>query len=635
MAERPQPNAQAPDPLSGRALGPYLVGTRLGGGGMGAVYEAFDSKLHRPVAVKILAPHLAADAEASKRFLAEARAAARLNHPNVVHVYDAGQADGVTFLVMELVEGGSVHDLVVRKGPPGWRVATRIAADVCRGLAAAHDAGLVHRDIKPGNLMLAPDGTAKVADFGLAKRLDGAGTAITAAGAIMGTPDYMSPEQCQAERADGRSDLYSLGAAYYFLLTGRPPFRAESAVQVMFAHCSSPAPDPRTIAPDVPAGCAAVAARALAKKRGGRYPDARAMLRDLEALLAAPPSDTHAPAPGPTPTPGPAGQETLSPPPTRRRWLWAAAGVGAAALGAAGLWALRRPTLRTGPFALRQRAVLKGHEAEIRTARFSPDGTMLATAGMERHVIVWWVPSGERRWKLEGRAERAYCAAFAPDGLTLATGGERDPISFWSLEDGGLLESSRGASAIFDLAFSPDGQHLAAGAAYAGVIVWRRDRRTGLAESERRELEEQTRWVGFSPEGKLAAVVWQKSLRLFDGAGLREAGRLPGPVNCAAFGRGGRLAAGTEGGLMLWTPPAQAERVGRAGKTWPVAFSPDGGTVAYADDRPRLLHLASGAEWAAPLAEENLRWLEFAPDGRTLVSAGAGGSVRLWDVLDA
>jgi serine/threonine protein kinase len=209
------------DPWVGQRLGKYEITGKLGQGGMGVVYEGQDTLLKRPVAVKLLPEAVAANPEALKRFLHEAQAAARLNHPNVVAIHEADQWQGTVYLVLELVRGESAEQALQTRGPLPWREATRILADVCRGLAAAHAAGLVHRDIKPGNILLAADGAVKLADFGLAKPVDHNGPALTGPGLAIGTPHFMSPEQCRSAPLDPRSDLYSLGATYYALLFDR------------------------------------------------------------------------------------------------------------------------------------------------------------------------------------------------------------------------------------------------------------------------------------------------------------------------------------------------------------------------------------------------------------------------------
>jgi urea transport system substrate-binding protein len=288
-AGAPAPGASGPwtDPWEGQRLGKYQVIERIGGGGMGVVYRAHDASLDRDVAVKLLPVELSSDASYLDRFLAEAKSAARLTHANAAAIYEVGQQGQQYYLAMELITGGSIEERIARGGPLSPLQATMAAADACRGLAAAHAAGIVHRDIKPANLLYTEEGTVKVVDFGLAKQTLESARGMTRTGEVLGTPYYMSPEQCNAEPADHRSDLYSLGASYYTMLSGAAPYQDRgSAVQVMFAHCHADPPDPRALNPAVPEACVAVVQRAMAKKREHRYQSAREMLQDLEAIGA-------------------------------------------------------------------------------------------------------------------------------------------------------------------------------------------------------------------------------------------------------------------------------------------------------------------------------------------------------------
>jgi len=278
----------------GNRLGKYLLTGKLGSGGMGVVYEAEDALLKRKVAIKLLSDTSAAP-DLMQRFLQEARAAARLSHPNVVAIHEIDQQSGTYFIVMELVRGGSAQDFLDQHGPFDWPEATRIVADVCRGVQAAHAAGLIHRDIKPANIMRDEGGTVKLADFGLAKVLQPSSLApVTQSGLVAGTPEYMSPEQCRADPIDERTDVYSLGATYYTLLTGRPPYQADNPMEVMFGHCTAKIPDVRAANPGLPAWCARIIERALAKRASDRYPSATALLADLEVVRAMVPATQQA-----------------------------------------------------------------------------------------------------------------------------------------------------------------------------------------------------------------------------------------------------------------------------------------------------------------------------------------------------
>ncbi len=277
---------------SGRMLGKYRLLRRIGRGGMGEVYEAEDTVLERRVAVKLLPISVAGEPRRLERFVREARAAARLNHPHVVTVYDVGQEAGTAFLVLELVQGETLQGRLEAGGGIPWLEATRVIADVSRGLAAAHAAGIIHRDIKPSNILRTPDGIAKLGDFGLAKALDAEGASLTGSGFLLGTPHYMSPEQCRAEPTDERSDVYSLGATYHALLTGRPPFAGTTAMQILFAHCSNPPPDARDAVPDVPDRCVRIVQRAMAKEARDRFASVPELLAEVESVLTGTPAAT-------------------------------------------------------------------------------------------------------------------------------------------------------------------------------------------------------------------------------------------------------------------------------------------------------------------------------------------------------
>lgn len=278
----------ADDDLVGRTLGKYRLTRRLGAGGMGVVYLARDTRLQRDAAVKVLSVRAASKPKFRERFLREARAAASFSHPQVVTIYEIDEQDGLCFMAMELLSG-SMLDLRNSRGKLTWRNATRAIVAVCRALVAAHAAGLVHRDIKPANILWSTDGQVKLSDFGLVK-VDDDDSPLTTANTIMGTPSYMSPEQCRGETVDDRSDLYSLGATFFDLLTGHPPFTSATPIQTCFAHCNNPVPSVSAEFPEIPDACDAIIQRAMAKEPCDRYPCAADMLADLNELLASAPA---------------------------------------------------------------------------------------------------------------------------------------------------------------------------------------------------------------------------------------------------------------------------------------------------------------------------------------------------------
>ena len=264
------------------AAGRYTIERELGRGGMASVYLARDEELHRPVAVKVLAEHLAADDTFRARFLREARLAGRLSHPNIVQVYDAGDADGRPFIVMEYVPGRTLADCA--KLPPE-RVA-ELARQACAGLHQAHAAGLVHRDVKPGNLLLRDDGVLKIADFGIARATET--TRHTQAGTILGTAAYLAPEQIAGGDATPASDLYSLGAVLYELLTGRPPYVFSSLADLAAQQADGAIVPVRDLEPSVPRELEAPVMHALAREPSFRPASAVDFARELVAPVEEP-----------------------------------------------------------------------------------------------------------------------------------------------------------------------------------------------------------------------------------------------------------------------------------------------------------------------------------------------------------
>ena len=266
-------------------IGHYQVKRLFGDGAMGHVYLAHNPHLDRDVAVKVLPGEFAADPERVSRFLREARLAAKIQQPNTVVIHQVSVQDGLAWLVMELLDGGSLDELVQRRGPLPWREATRAIRDAAAGLAAAHEIGLVHRDVKPANLMRTCKGTVKIVDFGLVRAMKGA-SQLTQTGVILGTPAYMAPEQWLGEEADARSDLYSLACTYYYLLTGKRPFGADSLPALGYQHRYEPFPDARQSVGDLPPAVCRVLDRGTRKEPAERFQAAAELIAALDALLA-------------------------------------------------------------------------------------------------------------------------------------------------------------------------------------------------------------------------------------------------------------------------------------------------------------------------------------------------------------
>ncbi|MBM4039605.1 MAG: hypothetical protein FJ290_13945 [Planctomycetes bacterium] len=273
----------ASDPLVGKTLAEFEVLEAIGQGGMGVVYKGRQKALDRLVAIKVLSPDLAQKEGFIERFEREARTAAALRHPNIVQVYSVGEAQGVHYIAMEYVDGEGLDKVLERDGPLPPPRALDILKQVCAALVAAHEAGVVHRDIKPSNLMLDSRGVVRVTDFGLAKRTEG-DVSVTQTGQALGTPLYMAPEVASGAPATAQSDLYSLGATFFHLLAGRPPFEGTSFSELVVKHVTQPAPLLHEVAPNVDPRLANPVDRLLCKKFSERLPSARALLERLEGI---------------------------------------------------------------------------------------------------------------------------------------------------------------------------------------------------------------------------------------------------------------------------------------------------------------------------------------------------------------
>ncbi|WP_232070792.1 protein kinase domain-containing protein [Mycobacterium lacus] len=285
------------DPLDSTLLdGRYLVQAKIASGGTSTVYRGLDVRLDRPVALKVMDSRYCGDDQFLTRFRLEARTVARLKHPGLVAVYDQGLDGRHPFLVMELIEGGTLRELLIERGPMPPHAVAAVLSRVLGGLAAAHRAGLVHRDVKPENILISDDGDIKIADFGLVRAVAAAG--ITSASVILGTAAYLSPEQVRDGNAGPRSDVYSAGILTYELLTGCTPFTGDSALSIAYQRLDTDVPHPSAVIDGVPTQFDEFVACATARDPADRFADAIEMAADLEAIaeeLALP--DFRVPAP--------------------------------------------------------------------------------------------------------------------------------------------------------------------------------------------------------------------------------------------------------------------------------------------------------------------------------------------------
>ena len=438
---------RGPATLSGRTISHFRIGEPLGSGGMGVIYEAEDTRLGRPVALKFLAPELVRDPAAKARFLLEARAASALDHANLCAILEVEESeDGLLFLAMPRYDGESLERRIAR-GPLPVEEALDIVVQAARGLAKAHEHGIIHRDVKPGNLLVTRDGVVKILDFGIAKLTGEVGH--TRLGAILGTPSYMAPEQTRGETVDARADVWSLGVVLYEMLTGRRPFAGGSGAAVVHAVLHG-TPEPLThLRPEVPAELDRIISRMLAKDPGQRYADAAEALADLRSALGL--STT--------------GSLSPSAPRGPRRWLVAWVTLGAVAL-AAGIAVVLLVWWRGGaapaplPGQIVQLTDLPGSET---FPSLSPDGTFFVYTKVidgNADLFLQRVAGGKPINLTAGSPAHDYQPAFSPDGQQIAFRSEREGGGIFLM--GATGESVKRLTDFgFNPAWSPDGREIA------------------------------------------------------------------------------------------------------------------------------------------------------------------------------
>jgi hypothetical protein len=637
-------------------LGPYRVLQVLGQGGMGVVVQAHDPHLQRDVALKLLRPELAAHPQARTRFLLEARAAAALTHDNVVPIYQVGEESGVPFLAMPLLQGLSLERWLERNDRPALAQVLRIARETARGLAAAHEHGVVHRDVKPGNIWLerraepgaSPTFRVKLLDFGLACAAgapDGAER-----GGVVGTVGYLAPEQAVGGRIDHRADLFGLGCVLYRLCTGRLPFPATDLPTSLAALATVDPLPPRHLNPHVPAALDDLILCLLARSPDARPATAHEVVSALQAIKREPttqPAGRTAPAKRPRP---------------RRRWLAVAAALGVAlvAVGlATGLAALSSPPAstrggdtpaRAGPAPARlPRLTLagehNGHFNEIRCLTYSPDGRYLATGSFDRTVVVWDAARMRLAVRLGPHEGAVEALAFTPDSKALLTASADGFLRLWSIPDGALRTKVRahpgGANGVTATRRADGSVVLASGGSDGLVRLW--DDRLG---------KELACWPGhaasvdpvtFSPSGQvLASGSSDRTIRLWKFPSGEELAVLRGHtdrVSFLAFAPDGKVLASAgadEQCVRLWDVQKKVElgpSLKHNGNLHGVAFSPDGKWLAATPQRAGGVVLW---DWAArskvPVAGVEWAWaVAFSPDG-TKLAAGNYRTLVLWDV---
>lgn len=666
-----------------RYFGDYELVEEIARGGMGVVYQARQTNLNRIVALKMILAGQFAGQEDVQRFHTEAEAAAQLDHPGIVPIFEIGEHQGQHYFSMAYVEGESLAQRVI-DGPLPPRKAVELVKNICSAIAYAHQRGVIHRDLKPANILLDQNGQPKVTDFGLAKKTE-SDSGLTGTGQILGTPAYMPPEQASGGVDDvgPLADVYSIGAILYCLLTGRPPFQASSSMDTLIQVLEQEPVSPRQLNHGVSKDLETISLKCLEKNPQRRYSSAQELADELQRLLEGSPIKAR-----------PVGR-------TARLWRWGKRHPWKAATVAAlsflvFLLAIGGPTVAFRETQLRLRAdrasygnrvqlaerewqigqvanakraleecpeelrgwewnhvsrlchqetlMLQGHSARVNDVAFHPDGHQLASASHDNTVLLWDVQTAKPIHTLK-HAEGVIRVAYSPDGKLLATGGRENNVQLWNTETGTLVRKIEGHSDwIRSVAFSRDGTKIASASYDKTSKVWEVD--SGDLLQTLTGHTNQVKGVSFHPDGnRLITAGEDSTIRLWDlksGEQLRVL-RGHGPIVSVEFDFLGKhiVAAGSDQTVRLWDTDSWRMVKTLEGHKHVVKvarFSPDGRHVVSGgiDRTIRIWDIHSGTSTRSYYHHtETVEGVCYSPDGRWIASSGGDGSVRIWDTQES
>lgn len=630
------------DPAYLGRLGHFEIARLIGRGGMGLVFEAYDSHLHRTVAVKVLDPGLADDEVARQRFCREARAAAAITHEHVVTVYQVERTadDKLPFLVMQLIQGETLEKKLLRDGRLPLPAILRIGMQVSAGLAAAHSIGMIHRDVKPGNILLEDaGGRVKLTDFGLARCIED--LKITRTGFVAGTPLYMSPEQAMGEKIDERSDLFSLGAVLYEIATGQPPFSGNTPLAVLKQIADSQAKSVRSLNPEIPPWLNDLIQKLLAKRPDERPISAAVVAQTLAERLAVfePISPVQIPA---VHTSG--ACETVQRQHRRHRFQSLLTGIaigGVLALLALFPFVGRRGGETKGPIGPEALATFAGNAGPVWSIAFTPDGKRLAMGIDDGTVKIWDVANRRLDSTMPVHPGPVWTTTISSDGQLMATGHDDGSVHLWDVATEKEHATFKVDGPVRSLEFAPQGHRIAVGTRTGQVGIWDADTREKLVSMEGHQGIVMD--VSFSPDGTLLGTAsGDKTARIWNVENGRERVQLDGHqggVNAIAFSADNQLVAtgGWDKIVRVWETASGSLKGSLEGHTadiWSVAFAPTGHLLATGseDKDVRLWDAKSLKPLPTEVGHTSMVCaLGFSPEGE-LASAGRDGTAKLWDV---